>query len=167
MLSGHLKSSTERDIMQLPSGADAETALADARSASTWLAAGRDWLRRYLLAFAAGSFVVVLLFGLGGRTGIIVGLTLWILLISGMSWWGNNQRVVLRGHKRRSLWAFATWGVLYGVAILVGILVFRDEALFWVPAAALSSIPLVVGALWPPSPNETRALGTPPNADRP
>lgn len=143
--------------MAMPTHDQAEKALADAQDSRTRLAAGQDWLRAYLLVFAAGSVGIVLIFGLGGRTGVIVGMTLWISLITVMSWWGAKHSVVLRGHKRRSRWAFGAWAVLYGMSIFVGTILFAGEPAFWIPAAALSAVPFVVGAFWPPSPAETHA----------
>jgi len=136
--------------MDDPTNTEVEVALADAHTASAALAARGNWLRTYLLVFAAGSVAVVLLIGLDGQRGVAVGMALWFLLIAVMSWWGARQRVILRGHKRRSFVAFGGWGVLYGATLLVGEYLFAGQPAFWVPAAVITSVPLVLVACWPP-----------------
>ncbi len=59
--------------------------------------------------------------------------------------------MVLRGHKRRSILAFGGWGVLYGATLLVGEYLFPGEPGFWVLAAAITAVPLVLAACWPTS----------------
>ena len=135
--------------MDTPTPAQATSALADARAASSSLTSRGAWLRTYLLIFAAGSLALVLLIGLGGRDGAIAGTSLWIVLISVMSWWSSRQTVILRDHKQRSFLAFGGWAVLYGVTLLVGETVFPASPAFWVPAAVISTMPLVLAALWP------------------
>jgi len=137
--------------MDAPTRTEAEATLASARTARTSLVAGGNWLRRYLLVFAAASVPVVLLIGLGGQRGATIGTMLWLFLVAGMSWWGARQHVVLRGHKRRSFLAFGGWGVLYGATLLVGVYLFPGQPGFWVPAAVITPVPLVLGACWPTS----------------
>ncbi len=89
---------------------------------------------------------------------MIIGTTLWIVVISVMSSWGARQRVVLRGNTRRSLLAFGGWGVLYGAAPLVGLLRYPQRPAFWLPAAVIVALPLVLVACWP---HERRPQGRP------
>ncbi len=142
--------------MDVPTGAEAETALADARTARVSLVAAGLWFRTYLLVFAAASVLVVLLIGLGGQSGRIIGTTLWICLVAAMSWWAARQRVVLRGYKRCSIVAFGGWGLLYGATLLLGEYLFTDDPAFWVPAAVVTAIPLVLVARSPLGPIDWR-----------
>lgn len=135
--------------MTVPTRADAEAALAAARTAQTSLADRGHWLRTYLLVCAAGSVPLLLLVGLGGRVGESIGTTLWIVLCSALSWWGARQRVVLRSNKRRTVVAFGGWAVLYVAALLLGLRFFPGRPAFWVPAALVAAIPLVLVACWP------------------
>lgn len=135
--------------MDVPTQAEVDAVLADARGARASLVAGGNWLRKYLLVFAAASVPVMLLIGLGGQRGAAIGTTLWMLLVVTMSWWGSRQRVILRGQKRRSVLAFGGWGALYGGTLLLGIYPFEGQPAFWVTAAVITVMPLVAGAYWP------------------
>jgi len=145
--------------MDVPTRREVESTLADANGARTTLAARGGWLRKYLLVFAVGSVAVVLLIGLGGRTGATVATMLWLFLVAAMSWWGARQRVIPRGHKLRNLLGFGGWGVLYGATLLVGKSFFPSEPAFWVPAAVLSAVPLVLVAFWPSRRSEGQRRG--------
>jgi hypothetical protein len=50
------------------------------------------------------------------------------------------------GFPRRWVASVVGWGVLYAASMLLGLLFFRAEPAFWLPAAALSALPLVLGA---------------------
>lgn len=150
--------------MDLPTRTEAEGALVDARTARTTLTAGGHWLRTYLLVFATASVPVVLLIGLDGRRGAIIGTMLWLFLVAVMSWWGARQRVILRGHKRRSALAFGGWGLLYGLTLFVGVYVFNDQPAFWLPASLITAVPLVLVAYWPNQPKRPAWAGE--RADR-
>ena len=146
--------------MDDPTRTEVESALAGAHTARTSLAARGNWLRTYLLVFAASSVALVLLIGLDDRRGATIGTTLWICLVAVMSWWGARQRVILRGHKRRSFLAFGGWGVLYGATVLFGMFLFPGQPAFWVPAAVITPVPLVLVACWPTSPSAGRRPGS-------
>jgi len=150
--------------MDDPTRTEVEAALADATTARRALAARGNWLRTYLLVFAAGSVAVVLLIGLGGRRGATIAMMLWLFLVAAMSWWGVRQQVILRGHKRRSFLAFGGWGVLYGTTLLVGLYLFADQPAFWVPAAVITAAPLVLAACWPTSRSDGRRPASVPTA---
>lgn len=145
--------------MDAPTPREVESDLADAHGARASLIARGNWFRKYLLVFAAGSVAVVLLIGLGGRTGATIATMLWLSLVAAMSWWGTRQRVVLRGHKRRSFLSFGGWGVLYGITLVVGVYAFPGQPAFWLPAAAITAIPLVLGACWPAGGDDGRRPG--------
>lgn len=132
-----------------PARSDAAAALAVALTAQTSLADRGHWFRRYVLVCAAGSVPLLLLVGLGGQNGAAIGTTLWIVLCSAISWWGARQRVVLRSNKRRTLLGFGGWAVLYVTALLLGLALFPNRPAFWVPAALVAAIPLVLVACWP------------------
>lgn len=140
--------------MNVPNQVEAEATLADARTARATLAAGGNWLRTYLLVFAAASVPLLLLAGMGRLRGALIATVLWLLLCTVISWWGLRQRVVLRGAKGRSALAFGGWGVLNTAALMLGGQLDTRRPAFWVPAALITVLPLILVACWPSSPND-------------
>ena len=57
-----------------------------------------------------------------------------------------GARASSAGFSRRWVTAVAAWGALYAVALVVGLLAFRAEPAFWLPAAVVTALPLVLGA---------------------
>lgn len=140
--------------MNAPTRVEAESALADAGTARAALAADGSWFRTYLLVFAAAAIPLLLLIGLDRQRGAMIATPLWLLLCSAMSWWAARQRVVLRGNKGRSFLAFGGWGVLYGAALVLGLELDVRRAAFWVPAALVTAVPLILAACWPTNRSE-------------
>ena len=54
--------------------------------------------------------------------------------------------VAKSGMKRRWLRSLIAWGLLFGIAMPVGLVVFRAEPLYWAPAALVVALPLAIGA---------------------
>jgi hypothetical protein len=50
------------------------------------------------------------------------------------------------GFSRRWAAAMLSWGAVFGVTLVVGLLFFREEPLFWFPAALACAVPLLLGA---------------------
>ena len=57
-----------------------------------------------------------------------------------------GSRVSTVGFGRRWVGAVVGWGLLYAASMLLGLLVFRGEVAFWLPAAFVTALPLVLGA---------------------
>jgi hypothetical protein len=55
-------------------------------------------------------------------------------------------RISSRGFGTRWVTALSGWGVLYAGTLVLGLTLFRDEALYWLPAALVAVAPLVDGA---------------------
>lgn len=136
-------------IAPLPDPAQAQGALRDAAAARSALAVRGGWPRGYLLAFAAGSLVVVPLIGLAGAAGLVVAMCLWVVLISVMVSWAQRQRVHPRDGRSRQGWAWATWALLYGAAIFLGEFFFPGRPAFWIPAAVVVAASMAVWAVLP------------------
>lgn len=57
-----------------------------------------------------------------------------------------GARVTSAGFTRRWARAVLAWGLLYGASMLLGLLLFRGELLFWIPAGVVAAVPLALGA---------------------
>jgi hypothetical protein len=55
-------------------------------------------------------------------------------------------RAASRGFSRRWVTALTGWGLLYAATLTVGLTLFRDEPLYWLPAALVAVAPLAEGA---------------------
>jgi hypothetical protein len=55
-------------------------------------------------------------------------------------------RASSRGFNRRWVTALTGWGALYAATLTLGLTLFRDEPLYWLPAAVVAVAPLVHGA---------------------
>lgn len=113
------------------------------RGASAW---------RYV-AWLSGMAVATLMYftGLGllgeddrgvGVLSIAFGLSIAVLSLTLLP----GARVSSAGFARRWAQAVLGWGVLYAAGMLLGLMVFRGELAFWLPAAVLAALPLVLGA---------------------
>jgi hypothetical protein len=57
-----------------------------------------------------------------------------------------RARVNRAGFSRRFALAVVGWGALFAAAVVVGLYAFRGEPAFWLPAAVVVALPLVLGA---------------------
>lgn len=135
--------------MQAPTSTEAGRMVDQANHAQDALASRGRWIRTYLLVFAGAALVVFPLIGLGGSAGAIAATSGWIVLVALMSWWASRQPTVERGGGRRNVAGFITWGILYGVGLVVGMSFFRGEPAYWLPVAVVVAAPLAVAALYP------------------
>ncbi len=132
-----------------PTAAHARSQLGRAGSAGAQLAARGRWFRAYLLAFGLGSLALVVLLGLGDRGVMVAAMVGWGVLVAVMAVWASRQRVQLAGAGRRLTAAFAVWGVLYGLTLVIGLSLAPGAPAFWVPAALVVAAPLLVAAALP------------------
>ncbi|MGQ7297397.1 hypothetical protein [Quadrisphaera sp. KR29] len=124
----------------------ARTALSGADAARRGLAARGRWLAAYFAVFAAGSAAVVALIGLGGGLGTSLALAGWLVLVVAGVVWATSRPVRLRGEGWLHGLAWGVWGVVYGLVLVLG-RPHAGEAAYWVPAALVSTLPLLAAAL--------------------
>lgn len=55
-------------------------------------------------------------------------------------------RVNKAGFPRRWVTAMVAWGIAFAVTMVLGLLLFRGELAFWLPAAVITALPLALGA---------------------
>lgn len=129
-----------------------ERAAADLARAASATGRVRDearWVARYLAVFGAGFAVLTV--ELGMVTPLWLSLTiagaLWIPLVTGMVVWAMRRRAAARGAGRRLAVPFAATGALYGAALAVGLPDQVGNAAYWVPAAVVVALPMVVAAV--------------------
>ncbi|TNM68507.1 hypothetical protein FHN55_06815 [Streptomyces sp. NP160] len=122
------------------------SALAGADAARRGLAARGRWLATYFAAFAVGSAAVVTLIGLGGDAGTTTAMIGWVLLVSlGVGWAATRPVRLWREGWLHGL-AWGSWGVVYGLVLVIGGSR-HGEAAYWLPAALVSALPLLATAL--------------------
>ena len=140
-----------------PSPAEATSALEHAaRLAASTRTRGWRWVRLYLSGWGVASIGLVLSIGLGGRVGLIVGMTAWLVIVTVGVTWAGRQGAMAAGTRRRLYLGVGAWVVVYGAALFVGLYRFPGDATFWVVAAAMSALPLLLAA-WLPAPRDAAA----------
>lgn len=103
------------------------------------------WMGVYFAVFGVFFGAATLLLGLVQPLAlrmVIFSVCLPVLLAA-MVWWSLRQGAVPRG-RLRGLWAWISTGVLYAVALVVGLSRWEGQAWFWVPAAIIVALPLCV-----------------------
>ncbi|MFI2703002.1 hypothetical protein [Cellulosimicrobium composti] len=123
------------------------------RLAGRTRAQGWRWVRLYLTGWAVASVGLVLAIGLGGRVGFFVGMGAWAVIVAVGTTWANRQGATAPGTARRIFAGAITWAVVYGVTIFVGTTLWPGLVAFWVPAALVSAVPLLLAA-WRPVPRD-------------
>lgn len=131
-----------------PQEAAAVLALAESSTRTTRLRGAR-WVRTYLLGWGLGSIGLVLAIGMGGQVGFFVGMAAWAALVTIGVTWASRQGFLAQGSRRRLAVAAATWAVVYGATLVVGLPGQAGNLAYWLPAALVSAVPMVVVALWP------------------
>lgn len=123
----------------------AELAHADA-------AAGRvrghaRWMATYFTVFGLGFGTVTLILGLVQPLALRMTIfaTCWLVLMIGMVLWARGQQAAPRG-RFRGVWAWIATGILYGVALVVGMPALEGRVGYWAPAAVIVALPLCVAA---------------------
>ena len=110
---------------------------------------GTRWIRTYLLAWGLGGIGMVLAIGMGGQVGFFVGMAAWAALVTTGVTWASRQGVMAQGSRKRLAVAAASWAVVYGAALFVGLPGQAGNLAYWLPAALATALPMVVAALWP------------------
>jgi len=126
---------------------EARTTLEGAALSADRLRRRARWASTKLLVFAAGMGLVTLAVGLveSKLLGAAVFIA-WGALAWGMSRWERRRTAHLPGTRARTTPYWSTGFALYAVAIAAGT---RSEgdATYWVPAAVVVALPLLVGAV--------------------
>jgi hypothetical protein len=140
-----------------PSPAEATSALEHAaRLAASTRTRGWRWVRLYLSGWAAASVGLVLALGLGGRIGFVVGMSAWAVIVTAGVTWAARQGSMAAGTRRRLVFGAGSWALVYGATLFVGLDRFAGDVTFWVPAALVSAVPLLLAA-WLPAPRDAAA----------
>lgn len=127
---------------------DARSAIRAAESAAARTRRSARWMASHTVVFGAGFAVMTLLLGLTNvsiNTPVVLP-TMWGGLMAVMLIWAHRQRAALAGLGRRVAPYWIASGLLYGVALVVGINRFKGEPGYWIPAAIIVGAPMVVGA---------------------
>lgn len=133
---------------------DAAAALDRAdRLAGATRARGWRWVRLYLTGWAVASIGLVLAIGLGGRVGFVVGMAAWVAIVTVGATWAARQGALAVGTRRRIAVGAVSWAVVYGAVLVAGLVVWPGSVAYWVPAALVSAVPLLVAA-WRPAPRD-------------
>lgn len=133
-----------------PTPQEAAAVLAHAESSTRLTQArGARWVRTYLLGWGLGSVGLVLAIGMGGRVGFFIGMAAWAALVTIGATWASRQGFLARGSRRRLAVAPAAWAVVYGATLVIGLPGQAGNLAYWLPAALVSAVPMVVVALWP------------------
>ena len=127
---------------------DARSAIGAAESAAARTRRSARWVAKYIGVFGAGFAAMTLLLGLTRLSTNIPAVlpTLWGGLIVVMLIWAHRQRAIASGLGRRIPFYFIASGLLYTVALVVGITRFKGEPAYWIPAAIIVGAPMIVGA---------------------
>ena len=102
----------------------------------------------WLLAFAALNVVYLTGLGLLTDDASVLWLTAAYLLCTAGLTVGFLAGLPLTpsGFSRRWVRALLSWGAVFAVVLVLGLLFFRGQPLFWFPASLVSAVPLVLGA---------------------
>jgi hypothetical protein len=148
------------DVDHEVSGVTPDDALASAvAKAERARALGWRWVRIYLVVWALASVALVLGLGVGSREVTIGFLIAWAGLAVGGGLWRRARGLVPRGSGRRIGRAAGLWAASYGIVLAVGFSLETDSLGFWLSAAVLTAIPLLIAAIIP------APLSTPQPAD--
>ena len=119
----------------------------DARMRASVKAASQRFVG-WLIAFAALNVVYLTALGLLTEDRPVLWLTAAYLLSTAgltVSFLGG-VRLTPAGFDRRWVQALSWWGAVFAAVLLVGLLVFRGQPAFWLPASLACAVPLVLGA---------------------
>ncbi|GIL25151.1 hypothetical protein [Actinocatenispora comari] len=119
-----------------------------ARVAHAAHAQGWRWVRIYLTGWAIGSVGLILLIGLGGAVGMVVGVAAWAVLVTVGVLWARGQGAVVAATKFRLGIGSGLWSAAYVAILALGVAI-RPGAAYWVPAALVSTVPLLLAGWLP------------------
>jgi hypothetical protein len=126
----------------------ARDALANAARTSDRLRARARWASTKLAVTGIGMGLLTLAVGLIERDVLAIAVFAgWGGLIAALSWWERRRTAHLPGTAQRTsrYWA-ASFG-LYAVAIACGVSRPDGDTAYWVPAALVVALPMLVGAV--------------------
>ena len=127
---------------------DARSAIRSAESAAARTRRSARRMAYYTGVFGVAFAAVTLLLGLTNLSinAPAVLPTMWFSLTAVMLIWAYRQRAVPASLGRRVVPYWIASGLLYGVALVVGLSRFKGEPAYWIPAAIIVGAPMVVGA---------------------
>lgn len=127
---------------------DAWDALEQARDMNKRVRPMGGWYAAYGILYGLTSLGLVLTLGLADSgVGVIVASVVAVTIICLLSVYSLRQPVKPLGHGPLHVWGVATWGLIYGVALFVGMYLFPGDMLWWAPMAVLSALPTSVTGL--------------------
>ncbi|MDQ2623576.1 MAG: hypothetical protein M3Y20_00305 [Actinomycetota bacterium] len=127
----------------------ARAALDSAASAEASVRAHARWMPVYMIAFGLGFGGIAILLGMVDSFAWRMGLfaAIWLVFVVTMVRWASTRPASARRVGRRLVLPWVGTSVLYGVALFVGTGRFQGELAFWLPAAVVIALPLVIGGL--------------------
>jgi len=126
----------------------AATDLDNAERAAARVQKQSRWLAWYSGTFAAGFAALTLMLGLVEPAWLraVMSAVLWLPLVAGMVLRAGRRPTTARGAGRRVVPGWVGSGVLFAVALFVGVPTQQGNLAYWLPAAAVVALPLVVVA---------------------
>jgi hypothetical protein len=130
---------------------EARSRLDDAARARTAVASSeRRWWLLYLGSAGLAILVLFPLIGLlpasGGSSAFV---TAWSAAIGMIVSFSARKRLVRRrGQAMRHAVVWASWAVIYGTALAIGVAFLRGQPAYWIPMGVVVSAPLFLGAWW-------------------
>jgi hypothetical protein len=146
ILDGMAETAEPQDLPDARAAADALDRAA--RVAHAAHAQGWRWVRIYLTGWAIGSVGLILLIGLGGAVGMVVGVAAWAVLVTVGVLWARGQGAVVAATKFRLGIGSGLWSAAYVAILALGVAI-RPGAAYWVPAALVSTVPLLLAGWLP------------------
>ncbi len=91
------------------------------------------WFAIYLAIFGVASIPLSLLVGWSaGRPALLMPVMIgWIVLVAAAAIWSTRQRGALKATKQVSGFAFAAWGLAWGITVVLGATFFTGSLLWW------------------------------------
>lgn len=107
--------------------------LRQAKTASTQGRQSGKWFARYLAIFGIVSIPLSLLtvWSLGRPTLFISLMIGWGIFVAATAAWSVRQRGAPRASHKISAAAFASWGVVWAVTVIVGATFLEDSLVWW------------------------------------
>ena len=102
----------------------------------------------WLVAFAALNVMYLTALGLHTEDGPVGWLTAaYLLCTAGITLsFLAGVRLTSVGFERRWALALVVWSAVFSGVLVIGLLLFRGQPLFWFPASLVTAVPLVWGA---------------------
>src|SRR5262245_25201111 len=121
--------------------------LARAADVAARLRSRSRWMAGYLALFGLGFAVITVLLGLLRSTPLRVAvIALWLPFVVAMVVWSSRQRVIARRAGRRAVPYWAATALLYCGVLVIGTPHLVGRLNYWLPAAAIVALPLMIGA---------------------